>query len=484
MNYFLNRTNWLCALMAASAFICMALIFTAQAASAFGGVYMGTFSGVTGNGQFGLLVRNDNTAYALVYDGFDEEGGRSSSITINPDGSFSFFDANSGDTISGQISGNSVTGSSCCNEPATFQGIKSSATGNFSAAGGRYEGTLTGVWSEDGESGTLSGSVSLIIDATGKVMFLGRADSFLGGALVDSGEAGGFLTVASNKSISGTTLDGVSISGTLNTSNLTIAGNFSVSEPGSSASGSWTASRAEALPDPDPDTDGDGVPDSEDDFPNDPNEQVDSDRDGIGDNADTDDDNDGIPDSSDPFPVGHFDDVPPYFWAYSFIETLAESGITGGCGNGNYCPGNRVTRAQMAVFLERGIHGSGFSPPAASGNAFLDVGASDFAASFIEQFSLDGITAGCGGNNYCPNDGVTRAQMAVFLLRAKFGSSFIPPAATGVFNDVSPGSFAANFIERLAAEGITSGCGNGNYCPNATVTRDQMAVFLVRAFSL
>jgi len=237
------------------------------------------------------------------------------------------------------------------------------------------------------------------------------------------------------------------------------------------------------LPDPDPDTDGDGVPDSEDDFPNDPNEQVDSDRDGIGDNADTDDDNDGIPDSSDPFPVGHFDDVPPYFWAYSFIETLAESGITGGCGNGNYCPGNRVTRAQMAVFLERGIHGSGFSPPAASGNAFLDVGASDFAASFIEQFSLDGITAGCGGNNYCPNDGVTRAQMAVFLLRAKFGSSFIPPAATGVFNDVSPGSFAANFIERLAAEGITSGCGNGNYCPNATVTRDQMAVFLVRAES-
>ena len=179
-----------------------------------------------------------------------------------------------------------------------------------------------------------------------------------------------------------------------------------------------------------------------------------------------------------------FADVPPGHWAYAYIEALAESGITSGCGNGNYCPQDPVSRAQMAVFLERGINGSGFSPPQASGNAFNDVDANDFAASFIEQLASDGITAGCGNGNYCPGDAVSRAQMAVFLLRAKYGAGYSPPPATGVFEDVSLGHWAVHWIEQLAADAITSGCGNGNYCPDAPVTRDQMAVFLVRTFGL
>ena len=179
-----------------------------------------------------------------------------------------------------------------------------------------------------------------------------------------------------------------------------------------------------------------------------------------------------------------FDDVPSDYWAFSFVETLAASGITSGCGASIYCPEDSVTRAQMAVFLVRGIHGSGFNPPPATGNTFLDVGANDFAASFIEQFFLDGITGGCGGNNYCPNDAVTRAQMAVFLLRAKYGANYSPPPATGIFADAPLESFAVAWIEQLAVEGITSGCGNGNYCPDNPVTRAQMAVFLVRTFGL
>ena len=179
-----------------------------------------------------------------------------------------------------------------------------------------------------------------------------------------------------------------------------------------------------------------------------------------------------------------FDDVPTDYWAFSFIETLAASGITAGCGGNNYCPEDTVTRAQMAVFLERGMNGSGFSPPAAKGNVFLDVGAGDFAASFIEQLASDGITSGCGNNNYCPDSVVTRDQMAVFLLRAKYGSGYSPTPATGVFGDVPLSHWAVHWIENLAAEGITAGCGGGNYCPDAEVTRDQMAVFLVRTFGL
>lgn len=232
------------------------------------------------------------------------------------------------------------------------------------------------------------------------------------------------------------------------------------------------------------DTDGDGVGDNADAFPNDPNENTDTDSDGIGDNSDPDIDGDGVLNAADDYPFGRFDDALPGHWAFSFIETLARAGITAGCGNNNYCPTGPVTRAQMAVFLERGMNGSGFSPPAASGNVFLDVGAQDFAASFIEQLANDGITAGCGNSNYCPDAEVTRDQMAIFLLRARYGSSYSPPPATGVFNDVDLSHWAVHWIEQLAVEGITAGCGGGNYCPDAQVTRDQMAVFLVRTFGL
>ena len=238
------------------------------------------------------------------------------------------------------------------------------------------------------------------------------------------------------------------------------------------------------------DTDGDGIGDNSDAFVDDPNEWADTDGDGIGDNSDSDIDGDGVPNEQDEYPFGRFDDATPDYWAFSFIEALARAGITSGCGNNNYCPKAAVTRAQMAVFLERGMNGAGFSPPAATGSVFLDVGAGDFAASFIEQLAADGITAGCGNNNYCPEADVTRAQMAVFLLRAKYGAGYSPPAATGVFNDVDLSYWAVHWIEALAAEGITAGCGsdpltgNDNYCPDNPVTRDQMAVFLVRTFGL
>ena len=137
----------------------------------------------------------------------------------------------------------------------------------------------------------------------------------------------------------------------------------------------------------------------------------------------------------------------------------------------------------MAVFLLRGKFGSAFVPPPAIG-IFDDVPPNSFAAAWIEALAAEGITVGCGNGNYCPNNPVTRAQMAVFLLRAKYGTEYSPPPAVGVFSDVSPGSFAAAWIESLAAEGITAGCGNGNYCPNNAVTRAQMAVFLSRTFGL
>jgi len=184
-----------------------------------------------------------------------------------------------------------------------------------------------------------------------------------------------------------------------------------------------------------------------------------------------------------------FADVPFNYWANSFIERLYNAGITGGCTTSplNYCPDNTVTRAQMAIFLLKGMHGSGFTPPAVGGSTgFGDVATSYWAAAWVKQLAAEGITSGCGGGNYCPDATVSRAQMAVFLLKAKNGSSYSPPAvgvSTG-FGDVAIDYWAAAFIKQLVADGITSGCGGGNYCPDADVTRAQMAVFLVKTFNL
>ncbi len=186
-----------------------------------------------------------------------------------------------------------------------------------------------------------------------------------------------------------------------------------------------------------------------------------------------------------PVPVAIFADVPLSYWANNHIERLYSAGITGGCSTVplNYCPTKPVTRAQMAIFLVRAMHGVGFTPPSATG-VFADVPVGSFGADFIEQLATDGITSGCGGGNFCPNSIVTRSQMAIFLVRAKHGIAFVPPTATGVFPDVPVGSFGADFIEQLVTDGVTSGCGGGLYCPSAMVKRDSMAVFLVKNFNL
>jgi Tol biopolymer transport system component len=184
-----------------------------------------------------------------------------------------------------------------------------------------------------------------------------------------------------------------------------------------------------------------------------------------------------------------FADVPFDYWAGDFIGRLYAAGVTGGCATNplKYCPEDAVTRGQMAVFLERGIHSSSYNPPLVGGSTgFNDVSTSYWAAAWIKQLAAEGITGGCGNGNYCPESPVTRAQMAVFLLRSKYGSSYSPPAAgdsTG-FSDVDPTYWAGAWIKQLVAEGITAGCGTGTYCPESPVTRAQMAVFLVITFNL
>jgi hypothetical protein len=182
-----------------------------------------------------------------------------------------------------------------------------------------------------------------------------------------------------------------------------------------------------------------------------------------------------------------FADEPDTDQFYKYIETLFHNGITGGCGSGNYCPTANVTRSQMAVFLLKGEHGGSYAPPTCSGTVFADVPCPGSPnVNWINQLHAEGVTGGCGGGDYCPTNPVTRAQMAVFLLKAQHGGAYTPPTCSAtVFADVPcPGAQFVDWINQLHAEGITGGCGGGDYCPTSPVTRGQMAVFLTRTFAL
>jgi hypothetical protein len=181
-----------------------------------------------------------------------------------------------------------------------------------------------------------------------------------------------------------------------------------------------------------------------------------------------------------------FVDVPTTDPFFHYVETVYQTGVASGCNTSPlmYCPANAVTRQQMAVFLLKAVHGPAYAPPSCSGS-FADVPCPSQYANWIEELAAEGVTSGCGSGNYCPADPVTRQQMAVFLLKSEHGSSYTPPSCSSApFPDVPCPSQYANWIKELVTEGITGGCAGGDYCPTSSVTRAQMAVFLTKTFAL
>ncbi|MBL8226921.1 MAG: S-layer homology domain-containing protein [Bryobacterales bacterium] len=178
-----------------------------------------------------------------------------------------------------------------------------------------------------------------------------------------------------------------------------------------------------------------------------------------------------------------FQDVPASDLFFDYIQILNQNVSGAGCASGSYCPSAATTRAQMAEWIVRALHGDSFSFPSTS--YFTDVAATHPQFRFIQKLREMGITSGCDTNRYCPNDGVTRGQMAAFLVRARLAVTssqpFPSPAPQG-FSDVSPANLFFTHIQKLRELGVTGGCTATTYCPDQITTRGQMAVFLVRAF--
>ncbi|GGI05937.1 S-layer homology domain-containing protein [Egicoccus halophilus] len=157
------------------------------------------------------------------------------------------------------------------------------------------------------------------------------------------------------------------------------------------------------------------------------------------------------------------------------IGRLTASGVTSGCRTDRFCPGSQVTRGQIASFIGRA---KGVLP--ADSGPYRDLASTATHAGNINGTTAASITTGCTTDRFCADRALTRAEMAEFLGRA-LG---LRPAALRSFADVDPAHPQAGWIQALADAGVTSGCTSGTYCPEATVTRAQMASFLVRAFRL
>ena len=181
---------------------------------------------------------------------------------------------------------------------------------------------------------------------------------------------------------------------------------------------------------------------------------------------------------------GALTDTTPTDFFFNAVNLLREYGITGGCSISPpmFCPNDNVTRAQMAIFIVRSIVGGDTFAYSAVPH-FNDVDAGTFGFKWIQKMYELSIAAGCGGGNYCPNDSVTRGQMAIFVIRARLGAASDPTftyPGEAYFTDVPTTHPYFKWIQRMKLDGVTGGCGTALYCPDNPVTRGQMAIFLMR----
>jgi hypothetical protein len=176
-----------------------------------------------------------------------------------------------------------------------------------------------------------------------------------------------------------------------------------------------------------------------------------------------------------PSALGAFGDVPDGHWSYDYVMVIYNAQITAGCGAANYCPVSDVTRGQMAAFIIRALYGENFLFPLTP--YFSDVPSNHVFFKYVQKLKEVGITAQSGV--YGVDSPVTREQMAAFIIRARFGDTFAYTTMP-YFSDVPSSSVFFKYVQKLKDETIT--VSSGAYMAGSSVTREQMAAFLYRAF--
>ena len=184
-----------------------------------------------------------------------------------------------------------------------------------------------------------------------------------------------------------------------------------------------------------------------------------------------------------------FSDAAPDVWAWQAVLECLGAGIVYGYGDGLYHPDLPVTRDQMAVYIARALAGGEENvPEAGRPRSFLDVRRDHWAFDHIECCVENGVVSGYGLALYHPEYEVTRDQMAVYIARAMVapgGDAAIPdPVPPATFPDVPDTYWAYKQVEYCVGQDVVKGYDDGLYHPDYPCTRDQMAVYIARAFGL
>jgi hypothetical protein len=189
-----------------------------------------------------------------------------------------------------------------------------------------------------------------------------------------------------------------------------------------------------------------------------------------------------------PGPLTTFVDVPLEHWAHDYIEILYQDGYIAGCNVDPmlYCPEDILTRAESAVFVERGIHGADYLPLQPTDQVFVDVPLAEWFAKWANALWDDGFTTGCGTDPliYCPFQENTRAEGSVFFLRMMYGADYVPPEPTGLFADVPTTAWYADWAEAAYNAGIIPACQTEPekfFCPWDPLDRAMAAYMMVQA---
>lgn len=148
-----------------------------------------------------------------------------------------------------------------------------------------------------------------------------------------------------------------------------------------------------------------------------------------------------------------------------------------------------MTRAESAVFVERGVHGSGYLLASPIESAFSDVPLWEWFAKWANGLWEDGYTAGCGTDPliYCPTQEHTRTEGTVFFLRMLHGAGYVPPDSAGIFSDVEVGFWGAKWIEAAYNAGLIPACETTpelRFCPDNPLDRAMGAYMMVQAKGL
>ena len=190
---------------------------------------------------------------------------------------------------------------------------------------------------------------------------------------------------------------------------------------------------------------------------------------------------------------GTFSDVPASHWAFSYIEALYQGSFLAGCQetpDRSYCPQDGLTRAEAAVFVERGLHGGGFLPEPPAAPVFADVALVDWYAKWADALWQEGYTAGCGTAPllYCPLQIHSRAEAAVFFVRLLRGAEYQPQEPiTLYYEDVGLGTWYAKWVAAADQDGLTRECedpanrADRRFRPEEPISRAEAACMLARA---